>query len=903
MASRPSPHPTRKRAGLVGVAVAFALALGLYTATLLPDVLPADAGEFQLVAATAGVAHPPGYPLYSMLGWLATRLPWGGGPAWRVNLLSAVIGAGTVALAFDAGRRMTRSAVGGAIAALTLGSATTFWATATQASIRPLVAFFTALCLDALFAYRPPFGPRPSLTADRALTAFAAGFSLGLTHHPSLAFPGLFFLAYLVWADPRLLVTPRRWWRPLLAALPGLLVLLYLPIRAGAGAPLAPADLTTWEGFWEHVLARGFRGDMFAFATPEALPDRLALLPDLLRLQFNPALLLAAGLGGLFLLWKDRRSALLLVGGFALHTFVTLTYRAPQTVEYEMPAYVVLALLAAAPLNVLASSTKKHLLRPLRLCGALLLLAAGLSNLLAHLPSFAALARTEDTRAVVEPVLRGAPPNAVILADWHWATPMWYLQQVEGLRPDLEVQYVYPIPGREYGEVWQERLEALLPERPVVVTHWFPQMEADHTLSPVGMAFAVDQVVEPSALHPLGTTLGETVELVGMGERPSEGRPGLPLEVTLVWEPRRPLEEPVSLFVHLMGPDGRLWGQGRDRSYGPEEVPVGERRVERFTIVPYLHAPPGRYTLVAGAYRPTEGGWERLRTPEGAEWAVLGEVTLRPMESPPASRHPFLWPRPAGARPALVGVDYDRSVPHQLRVYLHWRGPSAGGEALLEGANLPEQTVPLPMVDEPGYFTTVIDIPPESRDLRVRIGGRTVRLPAPGAEDRYVPFGGEIALVELEAEPAALAPGAVLRSRASFLALRPLLHDRHVTVRLIGEGWWDQNDGTPALGAIPTLKWISGSLVADRRVLRVPSDAPPGDAVLYVGWYDAFSGEPLKVLDERFVEAAEALPVSRYPVAQPPDAFERSLPQVPYGAAERAVKGALVGHLRRGAVH
>ncbi|HEY74880.1 MAG TPA: DUF2723 domain-containing protein [Thermoflexia bacterium] len=881
MAFHLSPHPTRKTAGLVGAALAFAIALGLYVATLLPDVLPADAGEFQLVAATAGVAHPPGYPLYSMLGWLATRLPWGSGPAWRVNLLSAVIGAGTVALAFDAGRRMSRSVAGGVVAALTLGSATTFWATATQASIRPLVAFFTALCLDALLAYRPPFAPRPSPAADRALTVFAAGFSLGLTHHPSLAFPGLFFLAYLVWADPRLLITPRRWWRPLLAALPGLLVLLYLPVRAAAGAPLAPADLTTWDGFWEHVLARGFRGDMFAFATPEALPDRLALLPDLLRLQFNPVLLAAAGLGGVILVWKDRRSALLLLGGLVLHTFVTLTYRAPQTVEYEMPAYVILALLAAAPLVVLAEGAKgesttetqrarsfgKIPLRPLRLCGVVLFLAAGLSNLLAHLPSFVVLARTEDTRAVVEPVLRAAPEQAVILADWHWATPMWYLQQVEGLRPDLEVQYVYPIPGREYGEVWQERLEALLPERPVVVTHWFPQMEADHTLSPVGMAFAVDQVVEPLSLYPLGTTLGGTVELVGTGERLTEGRPGLPLEVTLVWEPRGPLKDPVSLFVHLIGPDGRLWGEGRDRSYGPENVPVGERRVERFIIVPYLHAPPGRYTLVAGAYRPTEGGWERLRTPEGAEWVVVGEVTLRPMGSPPASRHPFLWPHPIGARPALVGVDYDRSIPHQLRVYLHWRGPSAGGEALLEGANLPAQAIPLPTVDEPGYFTTVIDLPPESRDLRVRVGGRTVHLPAPGPEERYVLFGGEVALVGLEIEDTDLPPGSSLEVQASFLALRPLLHDRHVTVRLIGEGWWSLNDGTPALGAIPTLKWIAGSQVTDRRVLRVPPDAPPGEAVLYLGWYDAFSGEPLKVLDERFIETTEALPVGNLPIA------------------------------------
>jgi len=39
------------------------VALALYLATLAPGLLPADAGEFQIVASTLGIAHPPGYPL------------------------------------------------------------------------------------------------------------------------------------------------------------------------------------------------------------------------------------------------------------------------------------------------------------------------------------------------------------------------------------------------------------------------------------------------------------------------------------------------------------------------------------------------------------------------------------------------------------------------------------------------------------------------------------------------------------------------------------------------------------------------------------------------------------------------------------------------------------------------
>jgi len=839
----------------------FLAAFALYAATLLPDVLPADAGEFQLVAATGGVAHPPGYPLYTMLGWLATRLPLGPGPMWRVNLLSAVVAALTVSLLFRAGRRLTGSLWGGLVAALTLASATTFWATATQASIRPLVAFFTALCLDAVIAYRRA----PAARRDRYLVLFALALSLGLTHHLSLAFSGLAFLAYLLLVDPRLALMPRRWWRPAVAALPGLLVLVYLPLRAAASALQAPPDLATLPGFLEHVLGQGFRGDMFAFATAEHLPARLTLLLPLLDFQFNRPLLLAAGLGALLLLWKDRRLAVLLVGSFLVHTFVTLTYRAPQTVEYEMPAYASLALLVAVPLGAVRR------LRPaaVRVLLAVLLLVAGGANLAARLPSFVTLARTEDTRAVVEPILRGAPRDALILADWHWVTPMQVLQQLEGLRPDLEVRYVYP-QGPDYWRVWLERIEAALPERPVVVTHYFAEVEAaGHSFAPLGSAFLVDDVPDLPLARPLDVVLGQQARLAGVGSLPEDGWPGVPMEVTLAWEPVAALEEEVAVFVHLMGPDGRLWGYGRDRGYSAGSLAVGQRRVERFVVTPYLHVPPGRYTLVAGAYRPQEDGWVRLAAPDGTELVPLGEVTVHPAPNPPASTHTFLIARPLLSRPGLVGVDYDLSVPGQQRIYLHWRGPAAGEEVRLLAGEQEQVAFSLPAVAEPGYFTTAHDLPASSSGLRVLFAGHEVSLPEPGPGERYVPFGGEVALVGLDGAVESLSPGSELAATFRLLALRPLLHDRHVAARLVGEGygWWSQDGGTPALGAIPTLKWIAGSQVPDRRVLSVSPHAPAGSATLYLVLYDAFTGRPLPVLDERFLEFGEALPVVSLPVA------------------------------------
>src|SRR3954468_15486541 len=84
-------------------------ALALYAATLLPGIGSGDTAEFQRVAPSLGVAHPTGYPLYTMLGWLWSQLPLGGTPAWRMNLFSAATAALAVGTLFLAARALGQS--------------------------------------------------------------------------------------------------------------------------------------------------------------------------------------------------------------------------------------------------------------------------------------------------------------------------------------------------------------------------------------------------------------------------------------------------------------------------------------------------------------------------------------------------------------------------------------------------------------------------------------------------------------------------------------------------------------------------------------------------------------------------------------------------------------------------
>ena len=65
---------TRARAADYALAAlpVFLAALLLYASTLLPDVGLWDTAEFQTVGSVLGIAHPTGYPTYTLMAWLAS---------------------------------------------------------------------------------------------------------------------------------------------------------------------------------------------------------------------------------------------------------------------------------------------------------------------------------------------------------------------------------------------------------------------------------------------------------------------------------------------------------------------------------------------------------------------------------------------------------------------------------------------------------------------------------------------------------------------------------------------------------------------------------------------------------------------------------------------------------------
>ncbi|HET7903801.1 MAG TPA: DUF2723 domain-containing protein, partial [Candidatus Eisenbacteria bacterium] len=169
-------------------ALAAAVAAVLYALTLSPGVGAGDGGELMLAAASLGVPHPPGYPLWTLAASAAAQVPIGA-LALRVNALSALFAALAAGLLWALARRAGFGRFGAAVAAALYAVSIPVWRTAVEAEVYSLAAaLFLALLHLARSATRAEAGDGATSRAD-ALFFFAAG--LAYLAHQTLAAPAL----------------------------------------------------------------------------------------------------------------------------------------------------------------------------------------------------------------------------------------------------------------------------------------------------------------------------------------------------------------------------------------------------------------------------------------------------------------------------------------------------------------------------------------------------------------------------------------------------------------------------------------------------------------------------------------------------------------------------------------
>ena len=427
---------------LVGVA-----SLVVYVRTLHPSVPGGDAGELIVAAARLEVAHPPGYPLYTLLAHVATLLPFGS-LAWRVNLLSALLDAAAAAVLAATVVTIAGSTAAGVVAGLLFAFSPVVWTYAVGAEVFPLNNLLVALLLYATARVARSDGARP----DHLAVAVLCG--LGLAHHHAFVFYALPAALWLVWTGRPATLRPGRLAVLAAAVGVGLAWYAYLPLAGRHATTLSWGDPTTIAGFRDHLLRRDY-GTFQLAAGIDPAASRFADRLGAWGAHTVEALLVVgvavAALGVLAVLRPrgersggDRRWVALWIAALAFyvlgfHALANLPVGDPffraVTARFWQQSDVVVFALFGLGFAALVATAPRALATAVTLGGALLVLAQlglGLARP-AH--------RGDDTvarygRAILEPL----PADAILLTRGDLVTNVTrYLQIGEGVRPDVVI--------------------------------------------------------------------------------------------------------------------------------------------------------------------------------------------------------------------------------------------------------------------------------------------------------------------------------------------------------------------------------------------------------------------------------------------------------------------------------
>ncbi len=424
--------------------------LVLYAVTASRDVGSIDSGELAAACARLGIAHPTGYPLYTLIGRLASLALPAATPIARLNLLSGIFAAVSalfVYYLFLGIARFGRPDSGGwSERILALGGSwlwavhPALWSQGTGNEVHAAQAALVA----ALLALAQSDAARRGSFRTMLLVFYVGG--LCFTNHMSAIYlvPGLIAGAL---CDPRARALMRQPWRlaaAISAALVPITLYLYLPIRAGKAPIQDWGDPQTLTRFLRHVGGAQYRVWMFSSST--SFDSNLASFAREFANPLGFFLLALVCVGVVRLVRRDPPGLARLGLGLLVGTIWASGYDIHDIEPYYMIPRLCIGGLAIAGASVLLPpSTETSRIRmgiATRARAALPILPLALSLVLVG-TRFKEQDRSGDrfVRLYATSILDRLPPHAILLSR-HWdmvVSPIIYLQQIEGTRPDVTV--------------------------------------------------------------------------------------------------------------------------------------------------------------------------------------------------------------------------------------------------------------------------------------------------------------------------------------------------------------------------------------------------------------------------------------------------------------------------------
>jgi 4-amino-4-deoxy-L-arabinose transferase-like glycosyltransferase len=452
--------------------------LFVYLLTLYPTVGTEDSGEFITSAVKLDIAHPPGYPLHTLLGWIFSKIIFFGNMGWRVNLMSAFFGACAITALYIFLKRLIKSDTVAFCLSLFFAFTDIFWSQAIRTEAYTLDSFLLITVSYLLLLWHESNG-------RKYLYLAALIFGLGISNHQIIGFAGPAILLFVLCRNWKEFFNPKNIAIALLLFLTGLLPYLYLPIRSSVAEYNNPAymkhePMNTWDKFSGFVNRNIYGGTIAANDSEENSGTQTMEPPSAIEkisktIQEKASLLISNNLRGFIplmqiifgqMLWipliliipgvyyiirKSKKYSIYLFGLFISYTvliqyFVNVGVGVhPLAVFSNRPFYITsiitLTILSAAGLKFLFDQIKNRLMKNI-VTAALIVLPV-----LAIIPNFSLNNESNNYVAydLNKNLLDSIPENGYLISTGkdNFTFPLYYLKQIDNYRRDINLEIYY----------------------------------------------------------------------------------------------------------------------------------------------------------------------------------------------------------------------------------------------------------------------------------------------------------------------------------------------------------------------------------------------------------------------------------------------------------------------------
>lgn len=422
----------RSLAGLCAWLVPFAV----YCASLNRSVGYWDTGEAQVVPWILGIAHPTGFPAYTLFGWLFSHAIPIGSVAMRLALFSASAMSVTAWLIFRIVQDLGDDLPIAVASAWLYAFGIVTWTRGTRAEVHVLAVMFAVLAMYCMVRwYR--------LGERRVFIAGAGAWGLGIATHPivALMLPALL----LVLAARVRRIDTKTMTAGSLALLVALGCYAYLPLRSAIvyaqrrdptlslgippGRPFWDNNHpSTWRGFLQQVSGSEFgtTGVLSTILSPQIY---LASGPEYLRTmvrELTPPGALLTLIGFIVLFRREPW----LASSVALAALVPTAFGLAYSLEADQQRYYMFSFAVSAVLAGYAAAAAARAERSLRVAAAATMVVLVAALLVGNRDTFAQRG-SSGAETVITSALTHTPANAILIAPWLYAAPLAYGAYVE----------------------------------------------------------------------------------------------------------------------------------------------------------------------------------------------------------------------------------------------------------------------------------------------------------------------------------------------------------------------------------------------------------------------------------------------------------------------------------------